>query len=142
MFQDAVQYIPQRAPVIMVDGIDICSPDECVSRFKIPADSPVCCTDGGRVHFSVPGIIEHIAQSVAAFVGESTLRLEGKMYPGYIGEIRDFELSNIPLAGQTLTTKIAVTAIVDNVTAISASCSADDGTPVAVLKMKISLDKA
>lgn len=140
---DALQFIPQREPFVMVDSVEILCQDKCTSRFAIPEESPLCCvTESGTVTFSVPGIIEHIAQSVAAFVGESTLRIEGRVYPGYIGEIKDFVLSRIPVAGQMLDTDIAITAVVDRVTAISASCRTDDGTQVASLKMKISLDKS
>lgn len=140
--QNALQFIPQRAPIVMVDSLEIVCADKCTTLFSIPEESPMCCRNSnGTVTFSVPGIIEHIAQSIAAFVGESTLRLEGKIYPGYIGEIKDFVLSSIPAAGQTLNTQIAISAVVDNVTAITANCTCN-GAQVASLKMKISLDKS
>lgn len=140
--RNALQYIPQRAPIVMVDSLEIISAESCTTSFVIPEESPLCCrNNNGTVSFSVPGIIEHIAQSIAAFVGESTLRLEGRIYPGYIGEIKDFALSSIPSAGQTLNTRIAISTVVDNVTAITASCTCGHA-PVASLKMKISLDKS
>ena len=85
------------------------------------------------------GIIEHIAQSASAFAGYRAVIEEGATEPpvGYIGEVKNFHLTERPAVGDVLITTITMGPTVDGVTIISGECKKESGEPVADTRMKI-----
>ena len=72
----------------------------------------------GKLHVS--GMIEHIAQSAAAFTGYNNYLQGGKPKIGYIGEIKDCHIQRLPLIGERLFTRICVIAEAGGITLMSA----------------------
>lgn len=135
MDKDILELIPQRKPIVMVDGFTGIG-DDNVSRtsFAVTADN-IFVDDGV---FSECGIIEHIAQSAAARVG-SEFASRGEDIPiGYIGAVNDFRLATHPKTGDVLETEIEVIQKVMNISLISARTYVD-GQEAASCKMKIFL---
>lgn len=88
--------------------------------------------------FREPGLIEHIAQSAAAFAGYGTYIRGEEPKLGYIGEIKDCVFHDLPAVGSELYTVIRMVAQVQGISLISAATTVN-GQPVAACQMKIFL---
>lgn len=134
--------IPQRPPFVMVDDLEIISPEHCRTTLLIKEGNLLC----DETIFGESGVLEHIAQSAAAFIGDKSLREEGRIWPGYIGEIKNFNFLDSAKTGDVLTTEIRITTIFGDVTAIEAQTSvssgADNYRPVARCGMKLFVDRS
>ena len=86
--------------------------------------------------FREPGLIEHIAQSAAAFAGYGTFVRGEKPKLGFIGEIKECLFHQLPRVGCELHTAIRVIAVVKGISLISAETTCE-GRPVASCQMKI-----
>lgn len=127
-------FIPQRAPFIMVDKLFECTEKSVRTGFE-PKEDNIFSAHG---FFTEPGLIENMAQSAAAGTG-FYLQATGKPIPvGYIGAIKDFQLSRLPVINKPLFTEVNVIAEVLNATVIRASVS-QEGNEVASCEMKIFL---
>ncbi|MBQ9660518.1 MAG: beta-hydroxyacyl-ACP dehydratase [Bacteroidales bacterium] len=101
---DIRKLIPQREPILMVDSLIAYDPDGARTEFTVPAGN-LFVRDGVLAE---PGIIEHIAQSAAAWGGYPFF-IEGRdPVPGYIGEIKDFSIIARPAVGSVLKTTLKV----------------------------------
>lgn len=131
-----LDYIPQRAPIVMVDGFYGIADNVSVTTLTVTADN-IFCRDGV---LDESGIIEHIAQSAAARSGYE-YRSSGRDVPiGYIGSVEKLAIHGLPAAGDTLRTEITHEQEIMNITLISARTTAG-GVPVAECRMKIFLEQ-
>lgn len=134
--------IPQRPPFVMVDDLEIISPEHCRTTLLIKEGNLLC----DETIFGESGVLEHIAQSAAAFIGDKSLREEGRIWPGYIGEIKNFNFLDSAKTGDVLTTEIRISTIFGDVTAIEAhtsvSSGADNYRPIASCGMKLFVDRS
>ena len=129
------QLIPQRSPIMMVDELLCVNGDEAQCRLAIRDDNFFLEDDG---IIAEVGIIEHIAQSASAFAGYRAIDAGATEPPvGYIGEVKNFHLSQRPAVGDVLITTITMGPTVDGVTIISGECKREDGEAVADTRMKI-----
>lgn len=129
------QLIPQRSPIMMVDELLCVNGDEAQCRLAIREDNFFLEDDG---LIAEVGIIEHIAQSASAFAGYRAIDAGATEPPvGYIGEVKNFHLSQRPTVGDVLITTITMGPTVDGVTIISGECKREDGEAVADTRMKI-----
>ena len=64
--RDIRELIPQRPPILLVDGLESVEGDTAVSTLTVRADN--CFTDEEGV-LSEAGVVEHIAQSASALAG-------------------------------------------------------------------------
>jgi len=129
------QLIPQRSPIMMVDELLCVNGDEAQCRLVIKEDNFFLESDG---LIAEVGIIEHIAQSASAFAGYIAVEGGATEPPvGYIGEVKNFHLSQRPGVGETLITTITMGPTVDGVTIISGECKKENGEIVADTRMKI-----
>ncbi|MBS1593012.1 MAG: 3-hydroxyacyl-ACP dehydratase [Bacteroidetes bacterium] len=105
------QYIPQRHPIVMVDGLLEHEGDVSVSALTIAPDN-IFVSDG---HFQMPGMVENIAQTAALRMGYSH-KLEAKQSGaapakppvGFIGEVKNLKIHLLPPVGATIHTRIEV----------------------------------
>lgn len=88
--------------------------------------------------FCEPGLIEHIAQSAAAYAGYGTFMRGEKPKLGYIGEIKECIFHQLPPVGSELRTSIKLMAEVTGIRLICAETTCE-GRPVANCQMKIFL---
>jgi len=96
--------IPQRAPIVLVDALLDFSAQALMSSFT-PSDRTIFSKDG---KFTEPGIVEHMAQSVALHTGYAYF-LKGIPSPtGYIGSINRCEIFALPSTNAPLTSEVRI----------------------------------
>lgn len=131
-----IEFIPQKAPFVMVDGLVSCTELVCESTFT-PASDNILSEDGEFTEF---GLTEHIAQTGALHSGYLS-KLHGLKPPvGFIGQIKDLQIHFMPKLGQQIQTKIEHLHKVANVSVIRGT-SMVDGEICAECEMKIFLQE-
>ncbi len=130
--EELYKLFPQRKPIVMVDTFFHADEEGAATGLHIIADNLFC----ENKRFKEPGIIEHIAQSAAAFAGYAPYIKGEKPKLGFIGEIKKFKIQRLPQVGDFLHTRIRVLGEAGGVTLIAAETSTDD-MPVATCQMKI-----
>ena len=133
---EIVEFIPQRAPIIMVDEFFGVDGSVSVSGLTV-SDGNIFC-EGGEL--SDCGVIEHIAQSAALRVGYIYKNEEKDVPLGFIGSVNKLQLYSLPCVGESLRTEIRVEHEVMNISLISAVTRVDEMV-VAECKMKIYLQE-
>lgn len=103
--EEIFRLIPQRPPMTMVDTLFSADENGGETGLTVLEDN-VFCIDG---HLLEPGIIEHSAQSAAAFAGYRYFLSGEEPHIGLIGEIKAFRISRRPAAGENLRTRVTVT---------------------------------
>jgi len=108
--------------------------DDIVSRtsFTIPADN-ILVEDGS---FTDTGIMENIAQTVAAGAGYAAIAAGKPVQIGYIGAVKNFEVFSLPAVGDTLQAEVVFKQQVFNVTIVNGTVSCNNNK-VATCEMKI-----
>ena len=127
--------IPQRAPIMMVSHFFGATENEADTGLEISADN-IFCKNG---KLTEPGLIEHIAQSAAAFAGYNAIKTEQPVVLGYIGEIKKLTINSLPQVGKMIETRIAVVSEVMNVLLMSARSTVDNQV-VAECGIKLFMD--
>lgn len=113
---EITEFIPQRAPIVMVDEFFGIDGNVSVSGLTIDGDNLFC---EGEL-FSECGVVEHIAQSAAMRMGY-IYKSQNKEIPlGYIGSVNRFRIYDLPKVGERLRTEITIEQQVMNITLISA----------------------
>lgn len=98
--EELYRLIPQRPPIVMIDGLLTVTPTEADTTLTILPDN--IFVQSGILR--EPGLIEHVAQSAAAWVGYKGQHEEPKL--GYIGEIKRLTIHSLPAVGQKMQTHI------------------------------------
>lgn len=101
-FTDITDYIPQRHPFVMVDELIFVSDELTISQFKIPDDNLFCENN----IFYESGMLENIAQTVAAGAGYKLKQNKEEPSIGFIGAIKKAKIHNRPLTGDTIRTEV------------------------------------
>ena len=129
-------FIPQRAPMVMVEKLHKAKDGQTISSFDI-SESNIFCKDG---FLQEPGLIENVAQTAAVGVGFE-YRNENKDVPtGYIGAVQKLTIHKLPKIGKTIYTEVNVEHKVFNTTLINGKITCDNEL-IADCKMKIFLDE-
>lgn len=124
--------IPQRPPIVMVDTFFEADAESAVTGLTILADN-IFCLDN---HLQEPGLIEHVAQSAAAFAGYAPYTKGESPKLGFIGEVKKFKINRLPQVGETLHTTLKVLGEAAGVTLIAAETRVGEES-VATCQMKI-----
>jgi predicted hotdog family 3-hydroxylacyl-ACP dehydratase len=128
------QLIPQRPPITMVDKLWDADAESATTGLTIKADN-IFVSEG---MFREPGLIEHIAQSAAAFAGYEAYSKGLPPRIGYIGEIKKCHIYFFPQVGQQLKTQIRLTGKAGEVSLIEALTECE-GEKAVECQMKIFL---
>lgn len=96
--------IPQRPPFVMIDKLLDCSEDISRTSFQIP-EKNVLSASGV---FSEAGLIENMAQTVAAGAGFMARSENKPVTSGYIGAVKNMEIINLPKINEVLITEIKI----------------------------------
>ncbi|MEG2493965.1 MAG: hydroxymyristoyl-ACP dehydratase, partial [Rikenellaceae bacterium] len=109
--EEIIEFIPQRAPIIMVD--EFFGVEDNISRSGLTIDKDnIFCEEE---LFSECGVIEHIAQSAAMRMGY-IYKSNNKNVPlGYIGSVNKFKIYSLPKVGEKLRTEITIEQEVMNI---------------------------
>ncbi|MEP6465477.1 MAG: 3-hydroxyacyl-ACP dehydratase [Parafilimonas sp.] len=129
---DILLFIPQRYPFVMIDKLLSADEVNATGTFLIKAEN-ILCEEG---FFSEAGLLENIAQTVAATRGYKQQKENNPVAGGYIAGVRNFEVFSLPAINDVLITQITVTGKMFNMTAISGRVLLND-TLVAQCEMKI-----
>lgn len=131
---DLFALIPQRPPIVMVDLLQNVTESEADTGLLIKEDN--IFTQNGQLQ--EPGLIEHIAQSAAAFAGFRGYASGEEPKLGYIGELKRLFLYARPDVGARLSTHLRVLGEAAGITLLAAETRVGDEV-VATGQMKIFL---
>lgn len=106
--------IPQDDPVVMVDELLTASEDMAMSRFLIEADNVFVEGD----FLSEAGLIENIAQTLAAHAGYMTRQQDLPVSVGFIAAIKDLVVYDRPAINSYVETTVLITNRVFDVTIV------------------------
>lgn len=101
---DIDQLIPQRAPMIMVDGLVDCSELQTTSAFRLSPEN-IFCAHG---YFQEAGIIENMAQTAALRSGYLARQQGVSPRRGFIGALKRIKIHALPMDTDLLQTTIVV----------------------------------
>ncbi len=128
--------LPQKKPFVMVDRLRFYSDKKIVSGLKVNVENIL--TKNG--HFSAPGLIENMAQTIALHTGYKYY-LEQKMAPtGFIGAIKKAEIFELPKVSAELTTTVEIIHDIMGVTMVEAKVECE-GKLIAQSEIKTALAK-
>ena len=130
--ENICSFIPQRAPFVMVD--EIIYSDETTTRSKLLVREDNIFVVSGVL--KEPGLIENIAQTVAAREGYIS-KLENKpVRLGYIGAISKLVITGFPKVNEDMITEIRIEKQFFNVILITGKIYSDE-IMIAQCEMKI-----
>ncbi len=133
--EEILNLIPQRSPIIMIDTFYYANETDSDSALTITENNFFCENN----HFTEPGLIEHIAQSAAAFAGYPYYK-KGQAAPlGYIGEIKKLKINFLPKVNDEIKTHIHIISEVMGITLILAETKLNEQIIVSC-QLKISID--
>ena len=96
--------IPQKKPFIMVDKLLFFSEKKVVSGLTVSEEN--IFTNNNT--FTAPGVIEHMAQTVALYTGYQYFVKKLPAPTGYIGAIKKVEIFELPKISDELVTTVEI----------------------------------
>lgn len=132
--KELLQLIPQREPIVMIDTLYQVDTLNATTGLSISKETYFVENNTLRE----AGIIEHMAQSSAAFAGYDSFKKQLPPQLGFIGEVKKMSIQRLPLIGEKLITQITKMADVMGVTLISAKTYSNDAC-IAQAELKIFL---
>ena len=124
--------IPQRAPILMLDGIEAIEGETIHSVLTIAPDNFFLVGET----LQEMALIEHQAQTASALAGHKALATTDTAPIGMIGEVKNFVMQRLPKVGETLHTSVTFLDELGGITLIKCTTLCQ-GEPVAETKMKI-----
>ena len=119
--EDLFSLIPQRPPIVEIDTLYGVSATEAHTGLTVSENNYF--HEDGRL--SEAGLIEHIAQSAAAFAGYTTYLRGKEPHLGFIGEIKKCKIYELPVLGSDLHTWIEFVSDVNGVSLMKAFTTVD-----------------
>ena len=132
---DIHSLLPQQEPFVMV-GCLVHIDEKCFATETLVKAENIFVDDG---RLSASGLIENIAQTCAARIGfVNKYILKKGIQLGFIGAVRNLEISALPRTGQTIRTTVEVVEEVFGMTLAHATVTCD-GETLVTTEMKIAL---
>lgn len=132
---DIHSLLPQQEPFVMVGSLVHFDEKSIATETLVKAEN--IFVDDGRL--SASGLIENIAQTCAARIGfVNKYILKKGIQLGFIGAVRNLEISALPRTGQTIRTTVEVVEEVFGMTLAHASVTCE-GETLVTTEMKIAL---
>ena len=129
---DITELIPQGPPFVMVDKLLYSDGHVTCTTFRITPGNPL--VEKGRL--SAAGLMENIAQTVAAGAGYAARAVNESVRPGYIISVKDLDIRALPEIEAELMTEITITARVADIIVISGKTTCR-GEVIATGELKI-----
>lgn len=127
--------LPQQEPFIMIGKLVYIDDSKILTAYTVDRDNMF--VDDGI--FSSVGMVENIAQTCAARIGFVNKFLYGKdVQVGFIGAIKNLEISGHAAVGETITTEVTILHEVFGMTLAEAIIRCD-GRQLAHAEIKIAL---
>lgn len=131
-YDDLEKLIPQREPMVMIDGLSEVTDDAAVSHFLV-REGNTFVNDGA---LSEAGLLENMAQTAAARSGHVSA-LSGQAPPvGFIGGVKGLLVQRLPQVGERLSTRVTVLHEVLNASVVKGAVQVN-GEEVAECELKI-----
>ncbi|PIB36177.1 hypothetical protein BFP72_12615 [Reichenbachiella sp. 5M10] len=130
------EYIPQKAPIVMIDELLTCTDVEVISQLEVREDN-MFVYEG---EMTESGLIENIAQTVAAKAGYECHQQQIPVPLGFIGAVSKVSIVQRPKVGSKIRTTVTIKNDVMGIMIISGS-SEEDGQPLAHCEMKIMIQQ-
>jgi 3-hydroxymyristoyl/3-hydroxydecanoyl-(acyl carrier protein) dehydratase len=115
--KEITNFIPQRPPMVMVDGL-LSSDEKTTTSLFRPGQDCIFCKEG---FFSEAGLIENMAQTAALRSGYEAHKKSENIKVGFIGAVKKFRLHFLPQVNDQLETKIQVLNSLLNASIVKAS---------------------
>lgn len=128
--------IPQKPPFVMVDKLLHFEEKKVVAGLTITPENIFV----KQHHFTAPGLIEHMAQTVALHTGYRFFIKKEQAPVGYIGAIKKAEVFKLPEIGDELITTVHILHDIMDVTMVTAETKCN-GKTIAQGEMKTVLAK-
>lgn len=96
--------IPQKKPFVMVDKLLFFSAEKVTSGLTIVPENLFSHNSA----FTAPGLIEHMAQTVALYTGYQYFLKNEPAPVGYIGAIKKITIHRLPSLSEELTTTATI----------------------------------
>lgn len=129
---DITEYIPHRKPFILVDDIIESNNLSAKTSYTIRENS-LFVRDG---FFTEPGLVENMAQAVAANAGYQAISEKRDVTIGYIGALKNLIINSLPAVGDTLITEVSLLHCIMNVHVVQGKVFVNDNE-MASCEMKI-----
>lgn len=97
-------FIPQRPPIVMVDKLIMFSESTIVGALTVKSENIFVINN----LLQEPGIIEHMAQTVALHTGFDFFLRNEKAPTGYIGSIKFIEIEKLPKVNDEIITEVTI----------------------------------
>jgi len=123
--------IPQKKPFIMVDKLIFFSEEKVVSGLTVSEENIFSKNNT----FTAPGVMEHMAQTVALFTGYQYFLKNLPAPTGYIGAIKKVEIFQLPKMSDELVTSVIILHEIMGVTLVQID-TVCDGIVIAKSEMK------
>ena len=123
--------IPQKPPFVMVDKLLHFEENKVVGGLTISQENIFVQNN----KFTAPGLIEHMAQTVALYTGYQYFLKKEEAPIGYIGAIKKAEIFELPNVEEELTTTVIILHDIMGVTLVAAETKCD-GKVIASSEMK------
>ena len=132
---DVHELLPQQEPFVMIGSLVYFDRALTITETKVQADNIFVDEN----HFSASGLMENIAQTCAARIGYvNKFILKKAIQLGFIGGIRNFEVIELPVVGDVITTRVEVREEVFGMTLAEATIVCGDKL-LAKSEMKIAI---
>lgn len=128
--------IPQKKPFIMVDKLLFFSEEKVVSGLTVSEENIFSKNNT----FTAPGVIEHMAQTVALYTGYQYFLKNLPAPTGYIGAIKKVEVFQLPKISNELVTTVKILHEIMGVTLVQID-TVCDGIVIAKSEMKTVIAK-
>lgn len=109
---DVLSLIPQRPPFVFVEKVVGCNTNSATIQYTIRDDCPLL--ENGH-ELSTAGLMEHVAQSCATFIGAQQVEKHLPIKIGYIGGVKKLEVLKHPRVGEVITTDVTISQQVFNI---------------------------
>ena len=132
---DVHELLPQQEPFVMIGSLVHFDRALTITETKVQPDNIFVDEN----HFSASGLMENIAQTCAARIGYvNKFILKKAIQLGFIGAIRNFEVIELPVIGDVITTRVEVKEEVFGMTLAEATIVCGDKL-LAKSEMKIAI---
>jgi len=131
-----LNYIPQRAPIVLISRIYKADETSVITGFDITDDHLLTQHN----HLTESGIVENMAQTAASRAGFEAVKNNAQPAVGFIGNIKDLVIHFLPGSGNELLTEVYTKTQVMNVSIIEAKSYCNNQL-VASCEMKIFLQE-
>jgi 3-hydroxymyristoyl/3-hydroxydecanoyl-(acyl carrier protein) dehydratase len=118
---EILELIPQKPPMVMVDGLITCRVDKTVSQLQLNKTN-IFCQSG---FFQEAGIIENIAQTAALGMGFAARESGARPKTGFIGAIKRLTIFELPEDTDRIETTVTILHELLNATVIKGEVFVD-----------------